>query len=400
MTSLFLYLKDETVLELITASLAQGDISLLTEYPDDLIQPHQKVWIQYIIAFRNRYGVLPKVKNLQDEFPNFVPLGDLSAPLQFVFDQTLEQSQKELFDQFANQILLADNLKEKQEYTIKLKKLLQQYGTGVNAISEWDRSNYVQAETVLDFPFPTLQELTGGISKADFISIVGRLGSAKTFILQWILRHFAQFNGKKVLYVSQEMTAADSFLRFDAMIAGFNALKLRQHGYESLKAEIQTAKELIKASGGDIIMSNNPLMTPSGIGELAYKYDADVIGIDGMYLLRADEKNTNRFENFALVSNAIRRLSLELEKPILGTSQTNRNSVNGAMVVENVSLSDALAQDSVMMLGCEMVSKTKTKAAVDLSVMKSRVSSDVSFPLLINFETSVIKDESSTKVTI
>src|SRR5690606_8581098 len=115
-------------------------------------------------------------------------------------------------------------------------------------------------------PFRLINRHTGGVGTGDFMLIVGRLGTGKSTVTQWIGK-YAWEQGLRVLYVSAEMLAVDVFARIDAMMGKFNPLLLRSEEPDAaMRERLDRLADRATREGGEIIIPRTRLLSPSQIG--------------------------------------------------------------------------------------------------------------------------------------
>lgn len=206
--------------------------------------------------------------------------------------------------------------------------------------------------------FPRLNILTHGFQKGEMIILAARPGVGKT-ALSLNLAFNAAKMGFPVAYFSLEMPAkmlfkrlvsADSNVPFDHILSGFGIqqntrLKLQQ----SCQALSQTKIFIDDTSGiqlGDLVAKCRKLKKEQP--------DLGLIVVDyiGLVSTKIKNKAESRQLEVQLISQTLKKLALELEVPVLGVAQLNRNveSRGGEPQLSDLRESGSIEQDADIVL--------------------------------------------------
>lgn len=383
--------------ELITLCLNEKDAKTLAEFPTELCTDAERKVLEWIFAYSSKYSALPPIEKVTARFPHFLPLErEDPEPTAAVFDETIERKSLTKIAYLLNQA--ERQVTEESEFptsTISDINKILSIKTKSAMYSSFDRETYFRGEG-LKTGFRIIDRATGGVCPGEVFLIVGRLGSKKTTLLQWITKNWWQ-NKMRILFVSTEALAADIFAKYDAMMCHFNPLSLRtakdrSDGY-GLDADLKAAAAKAK-TGGEIIVPNKRITTPSEIAAFAMSANVDVIAVDGMYLLHpSDHRGGQKWEKVAQVSNEIKQLALDMEVPIVATTQIKRG-VSGREEYdpEDISYSDALGQDADFI--CAIKPQKILSNRVELQLIKNRFGITASTVAEVDFEKMNVVDRS------
>lgn len=172
--------------------------------------------------------------------------------------------------------------------------------------------------------FQGLDDVLGGLCGGDVITLAARPAVGKSAFALQLLTQICQ-QGKRALYFNLEMTDAQVFERLLSQFGGLSLQRIR-------RAVNFQGNELQRYTSACSKIHDLDLWTFSGartvpeIRRLSKHMGADVIAIDYLQLVRADERYQNRAAEVGAVSKAIKRLAMELNIPIILLSQLNRAS--------------------------------------------------------------------------
>lgn len=265
-----------------------------------------------------------------------------------------------------------------------------------------------QAELMLDYladvregqrqGLPTglaaIDDRTGGLYPGEYWTIGGRPGTGKTALMQSIAGNVAA-SGRKVLFVSVEMSAAQLGQRQIAWEARMNVFKVRtghlvEHEYD------QALTAAAGLSQSSLYVVDDPDATPSRIRsvatEQAMRYGLDLVCVDYLQIINPDRAGSDSpVATYTEISKQLRRAGRALNVPFLVGSQLNR--ANEARPDSKPRLSDlretgAIEQDSsvVLLLHREKQSLEDFKAGrpsvTNCEIAKNRQGQTGDVPLL------------------
>lgn len=385
--------------ELVTRCLEENATNWLAEFPKELLDPPEKELITFILQYEAKWGDTPTVKQVSEAFAIFIPFifspsigSPKPLPLGVVYEQTLSErllaKAEEIVYKAQREII------EEQEIPIDLLNKLQEIyslSTGTYKYSTFDRDKYFRRGKT-SIPFQLINNHIGGLANGDYMLLIGRLGTGKSTIAQWFAKN-AWEQGKRILFVSTEMLPQDVFSRIDAMVAKFNPLKLRRDKSD-VYDDLSRAKKIAMGEGrGEILVPKNRLLTPAEIGSFAKTMNIDQIIVDGAYLLSPSSGSFGKkWETVATVSNELKQMALDMEVPLIATSQIKRGaSGENGYDPEDISFSDALGQDADFIIAI-WPNKVVTNRS-ELQLIKNRYGGICSTQIMVNFDEMTVIDE-------
>lgn len=185
----------------------------------------------------------------------------------------------------------------------------------------------------LPFPWPTLNEFTGGAEKSDLVMIVARTGLGKTWLLSTICAHLISLN-KRVLFLTKELSPDMIALRLDSIFAGLPFDSIRRGTLDDM-GEKARYREYLESTKRDMRYKNlNILSTISAktVADIDYRlteYRPDILLLDGVYIMQGENTRTARHEQREEVINGLKFLAGRHQVPVIGTAQFTREMSSG-----------------------------------------------------------------------
>ncbi|MCV3728443.1 AAA family ATPase [Ureaplasma miroungigenitalium] len=240
------------------------------------------------------------------------------------FDKWLTEFREVLLNQDAEQI---DDIKDVAQAYYENMLEIRQQGFNHKAIM----SGYNE-----------LDKLTNGFKPGQLIVLAARAGMGKTSfalnIIHNIIPSIQAYNAnqteekekKKILFFSLEMNKKQILDKFTALETGISARKFYAKNIEiHNNQKIENAIEKIKSYPLQIADQNINTINSieSQIYDLHKKNKIALVVIDYLQLINSERKtNQSRAEQVAKISNTLKRLSLDLDIPIIAVAQLNRSA--------------------------------------------------------------------------
>ena len=209
--------------------------------------------------------------------------------------------------------------------------------------------------------FPKLNILTHGFHGGEFIVLAARPGIGKTALALNLAYNATTKANRPVAYFSLEMPAnmlfkrlvsADADVEFDNLITGFGLTQAKRLKLQQ-SCERMAAKKIYVDDTSGIKL----LELCAQCRKLKYKEpDLALIVVDYIGLVTASQKTKaeSRQLEVQMISQTLKKLALELDVPIIGVAQLNRNVENrgGEPQLSDLRESGSIEQDAdiVMML--------------------------------------------------
>lgn len=234
--------------------------------------------------------------------------------------------------------------------------------------------------------FPTIDRATQGLQPGQLITITGLPKSSKSVIALRVAMA-AQMAGKRVLYLTYEMTCDEQTTRLDAYRAGFNDNKLNSgdltnEDWKALEAGVEETSKM------EPIIIAEDVMTISAIGAQCDIHDPDIVIIDGTYMME-DEQGEAMGSPMALahIVAGAKFLAMRRKLCIVAVTQSTPARTKGEKLNnDSIMGSRAFIQYSNVVIGIERVPDEKTKRI--LKIIMSRSCSPCEVLLDFDFDTA------------
>lgn len=209
---------------------------------------------------------------------------------------------------------------------------------------------------IAKLPWNLLQYAMGGIQPDDYIVFYGRPKAYKS----WILFYLAScifMQDKKILVYTKEMTPENVFNRIICCIAQVPYQDYRSGKLNPVdKASVYQTRRLIHVLGLEdklIVLSGKDAAkngdTVPWLRSKMETYRPDAVFIDGLYLMSDVNRNKDKHQRVASISNDLRQVNLDMRIPIVATLQANRKAAgHNEANLDELAFSDAIGQDATM----------------------------------------------------
>ena len=176
-------------------------------------------------------------------------------------------------------------------------------------------------DTNLKFGVPLLDDVIGGLFKGELTTIAARSGVGKTALALQIMLNCAS-QGKKVLFISREMSNEQIVMRNISKKTGISAKSLK---YKNLK-EIDW-KNIIDVmhefSKDNLIYINDRISTIPQLKRRIRQVKPDLVIVDYLQLLTVEQNLQNREREVATLSRELKNITLDFHIPVIQLSQLN-----------------------------------------------------------------------------
>lgn len=176
--------------------------------------------------------------------------------------------------------------------------------------------------------FKTIDGVIGGLGRGHNIVIAGRPGMGKSALMTEMSLRLAEREKKKILFFSMEMTAADIAMRLVCSRAGIDLQRaIKGHLTPDEKDLFGGVRDYLKRLPIRFdCRSLTPARLRSAVLTAKRKEQCDIVFIDYLGLMNADGRPRSRYEAVSDNSNAIKRLALDADIPIVVGCQLNRQN--------------------------------------------------------------------------
>lgn len=200
---------------------------------------------------------------------------------------------------------------------------------------------------------PRLDKKMGGLYQSEVCVFAGGEGSGKT---TWVLSHARNIakRGHKVAVFTLEMTQEEILRIFTAMETGIYRSILKSFALSGYQWGLFT-----KASG-DIgnwnmdVIDEFPTLTPiqcrRKLRTLCQAGDVELIVIDGLWLMEADEPSKDRWRDVTVIMRELNQIARDFQAPILITHQY-KGQIVGKPTIYDLSESAGVRRNAQMIFG-------------------------------------------------
>jgi replicative DNA helicase len=353
---------------------------------------YEDAW-KWIVDYVSKHGDVPSERKFALAHAN-VTIEDTST-------ETTSGLVEELFDQYAEQAVAKGTadavqalnkgdtdsalsaLKEALDTATASTDVLRDTDLVENWLTRYEKYKARKAEERwfygIHTGFPTLDELTGGFKAPNFILFVGEPKRGKSLYSLVSARAANEQSNKKVLYISFEMGVDEVATRYDALSShlGVNALNngdLSDRQLNHLHQELR-----LRQNKNPFIISEDQhrLTTPSAIRAKIIEHKPDIVFVDGLYMMRADETRRvlDERETLTQVTRACKFMAQELNITFVGTTQVLPGKVTGKkrkIESHTIGYTSSFIQDSDLILGCEKDEEDSTERRYRIRVVEGR----------------------------
>jgi replicative DNA helicase len=389
---------------LISKILLEDDLASAVESGvrhDWFEEPEHAKAYKWLTEYFSRYSVVPTPRALRTQFPNYKII-KVPEPYAYYTDKFRELHERAIiFDAIsgAHDALEEDDPKKAQKF---LSEGLLRIGKEVGHLSDENltsklRTRYDDYEesrkhageiTGIATGFYTLDLSSGGYHPQQFILFGGAPKQCKSYMLMKSAIA-AHDQGKRVLFISFEMSVKEQRVRHDGIRCGLNSEHLMHGTLEDW--------EMTKLKRGFRVLQNTePFMisadisattTASGLAAKIDQHDPDIVFVDGVYLMESETGvETGTTQAYTSVSRALKRLAQRTEIPVVGTVQSLLGKMkDGNVTMSSLGWTSAWAQDADVILGVEKVTGTPN---LRVRVVGGRSISDCEMSIACDWEES------------
>lgn len=365
--------------KLISKIMFKGDMDLCIErqlLPDQFYDERARKAYDWVYCHRRKYDEMPSLDLFEETFPD-VRLDHAKEALGWYIDKMMEN-----YVRNAGTDVILNNVQSLEEDPLEgleiLRTELGNIDVRVNPTNDMDLTKLEYAEDAIQeyeerenmegidgFPFPweTLNEATQGLHEGELLSIVARPSVGKTFKALKIVSFFIE-HGIDVILNTREMPAKQIRRRFFAvhfklpfreLRSGMLTPEQKKRYVEGVRAFAKGELESVhtiskkKVKHGRLIITE--CTTTDQLRTKIKQYSPDVWFADGAYLFYSGAKDL--WSQATQISRELKQICMDTKVPGGATWQFNRGVDSKKMDggLENIGLSDAVGQDSDIVLG-------------------------------------------------
>lgn len=391
-------------LKLLRAICEQSSVSVLRETTEDLfVGDKEAAGYRYLRRHFRRYSEMPEPETIASEISKRLPSADENAQyyLDRCIDRRMFNSLRQPFNEL-REVLMGNEPARARELIAQMQRYSARYDTAQNLmtlgslnqrmIEMYDDASAVRGISGITTGWDTLDDVTSGYQPGDLIFYVARPKVGKTNVLIHSVRTAWQA-GHTVLLMSMEMTLERLSQRFHAQNAGLDPESLAKgrlsreayRRYRNSLREVESDTRLHMYSGRRTAKSTGT------VDDLIQEINPDIVFIDSFYLMQPIHapRNTGRIEKVGYITNELKDIALERRRPIVSTTQFNRESGHKGRggTQDTISFSDAILQDASLLISVKMPSWDSSERPRHrvLEVMEGREGERAKFAINFNF---------------
>lgn len=323
----------------------------------------------------------------------------------YIYNQVIELSKKrklmELLQKSITELMEAENIdifmQDKIKQINKIAEINEKEQTFVEQVvetsTEIEKNTLQKPDYTLYTGITDLDKMICGLHKQELTIIGARPGVGKTTLALQIAEHIAE-RGTETAIISLEMSDTQVIQKLISRRARINSYKMRMGTLETKELEqIGIVSAEIAELPIHLITKARTIQHIENIArKLKNKNNLGLMVIDYIQLIKNKGKFNSREQEVADITRTLKLLSLELNIPIVGLCQLNRNAARQEPTLADLRESGAIEQDAdnILFLYQEAES-TETVVDITLKLAKQRAGETGKIDLKFNKANSEFK---------
>lgn len=323
----------------------------------------------------------------------------------YIYNQVIELSKKrklmELLQKSITELMEAENIdifmQDKIKQINKIAEINEKEQTFVEQVvetsTEIEKNTLQKPDYTLYTGITDLDKMICGLHKQELTIIGARPGVGKTTLALQIAEHIAE-RGIETAIISLEMSDTQVIQKLISRRARINSYKMRMGTLETKELEqVGIVSAEIAELPIHLITKARTIQHIENIArKLKNKNNLGLMVIDYIQLIKNKGKFNSREQEVADITRTLKLLSLELNIPIIGLCQLNRNAARQEPTLADLRESGAIEQDAdnILFLYQEAES-TETVVDITLKLAKQRAGETGKIDLKFNKANSEFK---------
>lgn len=324
----------------------------------------------------------------------------------YIYNQIIELSKKrklmELLQKSITELMEAENIdifmQDKIKQINKIAEINEKEQTFVEQVvetsTEIEKNTLQKPDYTLYTGITDLDKMICGLHKQELTIIGARPGVGKTTLALQIAEHIAE-RGTETAIISLEMSDTQVIQKLISRRARINSYKMRMGTLETKELEqIGVVSAEIAELPIHLVTKARTIQHIENIArKLKNKNNLGLIVIDYIQLIKNKGKFNSREQEVADITRTLKLLSLELNIPIVGLCQLNRNAARQEPTLADLRESGAIEQDAdnILFLYQEAES-TETVVDITLKLAKQRAGETGKISLKFNKANSEFRE--------
>lgn len=324
----------------------------------------------------------------------------------YIYNQVIELSKKrklmELLQKSITELMEAENIdifmQDKIKQINKIAEINEKEQTFVEQVvetsTEIEKNTLQKPDYTLYTGITDLDKMICGLHKQELTIIGARPGVGKTTLALQIAEHIAE-RGTETAIISLEMSDTQVIQKLISRRARINSYKMRMGTLETKELEqVGIVSAEIAELPIHLITKARTIQHIENIArKLKNKNNLGLMVIDYIQLIKNKGKFNSREQEVADITRTLKLLSLELNIPIIGLCQLNRNAARQEPTLADLRESGAIEQDAdnILFLYQEAES-TETVVDITLKLAKQRAGETGKISLKFNKANSEFRE--------
>ena len=324
----------------------------------------------------------------------------------YIYNQVIELSEKrklmELLQKSITELMEAENIdifmQDKIKQINKIAEINEKEQTFVEQVvetsTEIEKNTLQKPDYTLYTGITDLDKMICGLHKQELTIIGARPGVGKTTLALQIAEHIAE-RGTETAIISLEMSDTQVIQKLISRRSRINSYKMRMGTLETKELEqIGIVSAEIAELPIHLITKARTIQHIENIArKLKNKNNLGLMIIDYIQLIKNKGKFNSREQEVADITRTLKLLSLELNIPIVGLCQLNRNAARQEPTLADLRESGAIEQDAdnILFLYQEAES-TETVVDITLKLAKQRAGETGKISLKFNKANSEFRE--------
>lgn len=324
----------------------------------------------------------------------------------YIYNQIIELSKKrklmELLQKSITELMEAENIdifmQDKIKQINKIAEINEKEQTFVEQVvetsTEIEKNTLQKPDYTLYTGITDLDKMICGLHKQELTIIGARPGVGKTTLALQIAEHIAE-RGTETAIISLEMSDTQVIQKLISRRARINSYKMRMGTLETKELEqVGIVSAEIAELPIHLITKARTIQHIENIArKLKNKNNLGLMVIDYIQLIKNKGKFNSREQEVADITRTLKLLSLELNIPIIGLCQLNRNAARQEPTLADLRESGAIEQDAdnILFLYQEAES-TETVVDITLKLAKQRAGETGKISLKFNKANSEFRE--------
>lgn len=371
---------------------------------------NKEVW-QYLSDYLIKYSDTPPLEKFRKKFPNYEYF-IVSEPYEAVQDDFLQDYARKIATSVIRQAAeeLKDNPESAMEMAAKFYDMAQVLSKSIpqekvarlsdmdQRIAEYEHQKVNGTPYGIMTGFTTLDDITLGIQKGDYVTLSAFLGVGKSQMGMY-LAYQAYLQDKVAMIITLEMTRKEVFRRLDAYKTSlrYKALKKLELGEGDLEHWRKIAEKTKNDIGDIIVIDKQKNLTVDKVNAYIKQHKPDICIVDYVGLMSvpaAITQDANSYRRVQVITQGLKQVAINEETPIVGIAQLNRQAAKGDVEIEHMADSIAIAQDSDIVLALQQDDEMRKNKVMKVRLLKSRASERTDIFADWDLEKGIIKERS------